>query len=192
MGRSLASLPHVSSRTSLRRHRQNRRRGAIGTGVVLAVVGAALFAGVSAHAATAPDLGTAEDYSVLAASTVTNTGSSVLDQSVGVSPLTAVTGFPPGRTDGVIHRGDAEAAQAQADVGTAYGQLASQATTAQIDAEIGGRTLKPGVYTAAGPVGVTGTLTLDAEGVNEAVFVIRAASTLTTASSSTVALINGA
>lgn len=92
-------MPHVSSRTSLRRHRQNRRRGAIGTGVVLAVVGAALFAGVSAQAATAPDLGTAEDYSVLAASTVTNTGSSVLDQSVGVSPLTAVTGFPPGRTD---------------------------------------------------------------------------------------------
>jgi hypothetical protein len=70
------------------------------------------------------NLGTAGSYAVLAGSTVTNTGSSVLTGNLGVWPGTAVTGFfPPGMVNGgTIHAGDAAAAQAQRDLTTAYNQ----------------------------------------------------------------------
>lgn len=183
-------MPHVSDPTSLRHRRRIRARG-VGAGIVLTALGAVLFSPTAAQAATAPDLGTAKSYSVLAASTVTNTGPTTIPLNLGVSPLSAVTGFPPGEVGGAIERGTAAAGQAQKDVGTAYDDLSAQATTAQIPADIGGLTLKPGVYTADGPVGITGAVSLDAEGVNESVFVIRAASTLITASASSVELING-
>ena len=67
------------------------------------------------------NLATAGSYAVLAGSTVTNTGSSVLTGNLGVWPGTAVTGFPPGLvTSGTIHAADAAAAQAQSDLAIAY------------------------------------------------------------------------
>ena len=54
------------------------------------------------------------NFSVLAGSTVTNTGSTTVSGDVGVSPGTAVTGFPPGLAGGAIHSADGAAAQAQA------------------------------------------------------------------------------
>ena len=160
----------------------------VAIGVVLAPVGAR-----SAAAQEAPvGLGTANSFAVLAGTTVTNTGPSVISGDLGVSPGTAVVGFPPGTVnDGVIHAADAVALQAQADVVTAYDDAAGRATTATISADLGGQTLVSGVYTG-GALGLTGTLTLDAQGDPDAVFVFQAASTLITASSSTVDLINGA
>src|ERR1700691_2264031 len=82
----------------------------------------------TALAQTAPSLGTAQNFAVLGSTTVTNTGPSVITGDLGVSPGTAVTGFPPGIVvGGSTYAADAVAAQAQADNTTAYGDLASEA-----------------------------------------------------------------
>ncbi len=163
--------------------------------LAVAALGLALT-GVTANpafAAQAPvGLGTAASFAVLAGTTITNTGPSVISGDVGLSPGTAVVGFPPGTVNnGTIHATDATAAQAEAAVTTAYNDAAGRAATATISADLGGRTLVSGVYTGA-TLGLTGTLTLDAQGDPNAVFVFQSASTLITASASVVALTNGA
>ena len=159
----------------------------------LLILGAlALVVGtLPAGAATAVGLGTADEFSVLAGSTVTNTGPTTVSGSLGVSPGTAITGFPPGIVGGTIHSADATAAQAQTDTTTAYNTAASQTPATAVAVELGGRTLEPGVY-RNGTLGITGTLTLDAQGDPDAVFVFQAGSTLITASGSRVNMINGA
>jgi hypothetical protein len=76
------------------------------------------YAGSAQAAAVTVPLGTAHSYAVLAGSTVTNTGPSVIDGNLGVSPGSAVTGFPPGLVHGTIHKADAAADQAKADLKT--------------------------------------------------------------------------
>ncbi len=139
-------------------------------------------------------LGSAEQFAVLGGSTVTNTGPTVITGSLGVWPGTALTGFPPGIVlDGSIHLGDAVAQQAQSDVTTAYNSLASMAPTADMTGtDLGGLTLIPGVYFFASSAFLTGTLTLDAQGDPDALFVFQMGSTLTTAPNSTVLTINSA
>jgi type VI secretion system secreted protein VgrG len=155
-------------------------------------IAAMVFDGSRADAQVAPlDLGAAEDFAVLAAATVTNTGPSVIDGDLGVSPGTAVTGFPPGTVTGTVHSAGATAAQAQADATAAYDDGVLRTPATAVPVELGGTTLTGGVY-AGGTLEITGTLTLDAQGDPNAVFILRAASTLVTASNSTVELINGA
>ena len=146
-----------------------------------------------ASAAQAPvGLGTAASFSVLAGTTVTNTGPSTVGGDLGVSPGSAVTGFPPGTVGGVVHAGDTVAAQAQNDLTAAYNDAAGRGPSAGESGELGGQTLVPGAYKSTSGLGLTGTLTLDAQGDPSAVFIFQMASTLITASSSHVALINGA
>jgi hypothetical protein len=146
-----------------------------------------------AVAQTAPPLGTAAGFAVLGGSTVTNTGSSVVQGDLGVSPGSAITGFPPGIVVGTTHSADAAAAQAQNDVTAAFTDLGGQAAQTNLTGQdLGGLTLTPGVYDFDNSAGLTGTLTLDAQGDPAAVFIIRTGSTLTTASASSVVLINGA
>ena len=148
---------------------------------------------VAAAAATMPPLGTEQSFAVLGGSTVTNTGSSVITGNLGVSPGSAITGFPPGIVTGVTHAADAEALQAQTDTTAAYIDLASQACTSDLTGQdLGGKTLVPGVYCFSSSSQLTGALTLDAGGVSNAVWVFKAGSTLTTAVNSSVVLINGA
>ena len=138
-------------------------------------------------------LGTAQSFAVLGGSTVTNTGSSTVYGNLGVDPGLAVIGFPPGLvTGGTIHAGDAVALQAQNDIITAYNTLAGQAPTDDLTGkDLGGMTLVPGVYHFSSSAQLTGALTLDAQGNSSAVFVFQIGSTLTTASNSSVLILNG-
>jgi LPXTG-motif cell wall-anchored protein len=137
-------------------------------------------------------LGTVGSYSVLGAETVTNTGPSTISSDLGVSPGTAITGFPPGVVGGNTHATDAAAAQAQSDLGIAYDNAAGQATTASVSGDLVGQTLIAGVYTSSGPLGLSGTVTLDGANNPDSVFIFQVASTLITATSSRVATIRGA
>ncbi|HUF91907.1 MAG TPA: ice-binding family protein [Candidatus Limnocylindria bacterium] len=144
--------------------------------------------------AIAPSLGAAESFAVLGGETVTNTGPSVITGDLGVSPGSAITGFPPGIVvGGTIHAADAVALQAKTDVTAAYLNLAGQACDFDLtDQDLGGLTLTPGVYCFASSAQLTGDLILDAEGDPDAVFIFQMGSTLTTASNSSVLVINGA
>jgi hypothetical protein len=137
------------------------------------------------------DLGSAADYAVLAGSTITSAGVSAVDGSLGLSPGTSVTGFPPGTTTGAVRTG-AAAAAAKADLETAWTDAASRGPAVPIAGDLGGRTLTAGVYASGSSIGLTGTLTLDAQGDPNAAFVIRAGSTLITAAGSQVRLAGGA
>ncbi|MBA2390645.1 MAG: DUF3494 domain-containing protein, partial [Geodermatophilaceae bacterium] len=164
----------------------------LAAGTVAAMVVLAGFAGMSAAAAEpSVALGTANAYAVLAGSAVNNTGPSVINGDLGVHPGTAVTGFPPGLVNGAVHAADAEAAQAKSDLVIAYNDAAGRPSTA-VATELGGRTLFGGVYSNSTELGLTGTVTLDAQNDPSSVWIFQAGSTLITASNSTVALTNGA
>ena len=134
-------------------------------------------------------LGTA-DFRVLAGSTVTNTGKTTVKGIVGVYPGSAVVGFPPG-TALAIHSADTAAKQAAADGRTAFNAKPSFPIK-PMEQDLGGKTLSPGEYAFSSSAAMTGTLTLDAKGDANAVFVFRIGSTLVTASGAKVLLINGA
>jgi hypothetical protein len=133
-------------------------------------------------------------FAVLAGSTVTNTNTpTVVNGDLGVSPGSAVTGFPPGTVTGTIHAADSAAAQAQSDLTAVYNDLASTPCNTDLTGQdLGGKTLTPGVYCFSTSAQLTGTLTLDGQGNPNAVFLFKIGSTLTTASAASVLLINGA
>jgi type VI secretion system secreted protein VgrG len=141
------------------------------------------------------NLGTAGTFAVLAGSTATNTGPTTLNGNLGVSPGTAITGFPPGAvtTPFAQYAGGPVAAQAESDLATAYlyaaGQPCGDTLTGQ---NLGGITLTPGVYCFGSTAQLSGTLTLNAEGFQDPTFLFQIGSTLTTATNSAVVFINNA
>ena len=147
----------------------------------------------TANAATAPGLGSAASFAVLGGQSVTNTGATTVFGNVGVSPGSSITGFPPGIVaGGAIHQTDALALQAQSDVTTAYNALAAQPCIGDLTGQdLGGLTLTEGAYCFSSSAQLTGPLVLDAQGNAAAVFVFQIGSTLTTASASSVNVING-
>jgi hypothetical protein len=142
------------------------------------------------------NLATVSPFVVLGGATVTNTGPSVLNGDLGVAPGTALVGFGlPAVVNGATHANDAVAHQAQADLTTAYDVAAGQAVPPANDltgTDLGNRTLAAGAYRFTSSAQLTGALTLDAQGDPHAQFVFNIASSLTTASASSVVLINGA
>jgi hypothetical protein len=139
-------------------------------------------------------LGAAANFAVLAGSTVTSTGPTLVTGDLGVSPGSSVTGFPPGTIVGALHAADPTAAQAVADLTTAYNDAAGRTLCAvTLSGNIGGQTLTPGLYKSTSSLAISsGDLTLDAQGDAAAVFVFQIASTLTTTSGRQVILSGGA
>lgn len=173
-------------------------RGAVGVSLVAAFTAMTLLVvGTQANAAIVPTvpLSTSANFSVLAGQTVTNSGNSVLNLDVGVNPGSAITGFPPGLVNapGAMEIANAIALQAQSDLTIAYDNAAGRPLDGTLTS-VSGATVIGGVYaiTAKGPLDLTGTLILDGQNDPNSVFIFQTDSTLTTASGSSVSLINGA
>ncbi len=173
---------------------KRRRRQYLLAALGLPLAAALLVAAPFAFSAQAPvGLGTAGSFAVLAGSAVTNTGPSVISGSIGLDPGSAVTGFPPGLViAGTTQVANGVTLQAKNDLVTAYNDAAGRSSTATVSGDLAGRTLTPGVYTSASSLGLSGALTLDAQGNSSAVFVFQAGSTLIAGSGSQINLIGGA
>jgi hypothetical protein len=166
-------------------------------GIAACFVFTALLVAIPMVAKAAPvNLATAQPFVVLGGAGVTNTGPSVLNGDLGVTPGTSLSGFgAPAVVNGATHDNDAVAAQAQADLTTAYNVAAGQPIAPGNEltgVDLGGLTLSPGAYGYSSSAELTGQLTLDAHGDPNAQFVFVIGSTLTTASASSVVLTNGA
>jgi type VI secretion system secreted protein VgrG len=167
--------------TAASRHRARRISIGLGLAIALALL----------HNAGADEvyLGTANNYAVLAGSTITSTGPTVINGGLGLSPGSAVTGSPI--VYGAYDVDNAPAVQAQSDLTTAFNTAAGLAPNENLTGQdLGGQTLTPGVYFFASSAQLTGILTLNDLGNPDAVFVFQIGSTLTTASDSSVVTIN--
>ncbi len=167
-------------------------------GTVLVVLAVAMFA-MLAPLASADTLNTADSFAVLGGAAVTNTGTTTINGNVGVSPGSSLTGgglCPAAgcfdQTGGTIASASV-AGQAQTDATNAYNTLAllpSPLSNHLTGTDLGGLTLTPGVYSFTSSAQLTGTLTLNAEGNPNAVWIFEIGSTLTTASGSSVVIEN--
>lgn len=158
-------------------------------GVVLAV--ALMFLHRDAPAAQAPViLGSDATFGVLAGTTVTSTGDTIIFGDLGVSTGTTVTGSPG--VIGTLHLADPIAAQAQSDLTIAYNDAAGR-TVAPISVagNLGGQTLPPGLYKSTSSLEISsGDLTL--AGDANAVWIFQMVSTLVTTTGRQVILSGGA
>jgi hypothetical protein len=145
-------------------------------------------------AQTAVALGSDSTFVALAGTTVTVTGGGSITGNIGISPGNAfVPGVPAVTVNGNVYAGGSIAAQAQADLTTAYNDAAGRQTPVIVSGNIGGQTLTPGLYKSTSSLAVSsGVLTLDAQGDPNGVFIFQIASTLTMTSGQQVVLANGA
>jgi hypothetical protein len=143
----------------------------------------------------AVDLGSAGNFGALAGSGITFGGvTTTITGDIGSSPTPAITGLANLILVGENHLGDAITVQAKADLATAYASAAGATPTMLYGAifDLGGLTLTPGVYNGGSSLGITGNVTLDANGNADAIWIFQAGSTLTAATGSKIILVNGA
>jgi len=143
------------------------------------------------------NLGKSSSFAVLAYSTITNTGPTTISGTaggnIGLFPGTSYTGDTSVTLSGSVHLTDTLASSAKDALTKAYINAAGRTPATVIPAELGGTTLIPGVYTSLdGSFQITGTLTLDAQGDDNGIFIFQTESTLKTATDSNVQLIGAA
>jgi hypothetical protein len=162
--------------------------------VLVAVAMLAKPAGVLAAGPTPVDLGRAASFAVLAGAGISATARSAVRGDVGAYPRLAVSDLLDAASGGVVHRGDAAAQLAQADLVAAYALAAGASPTGPLpDARPGGRTLVAGVYDLAGATSaLAGHLVLDGGGDRDGTWIFQSPADLETAPGSTIDLVNGA
>lgn len=138
-----------------------------------------------------------DTFAMLAGTTITNTGTSVITGDVGIFPGKTITGFPPGNViAGEVHAGDPDAAVAQADNQADHKAIVNHVKkNSAIDLsgqDLGGKTLTPGAYKFDSVARLTGILTLDGQNDQRNIFVFDIGSNFTTASASEIKMVNGA
>ena len=141
------------------------------------------------------NLGTAANFAVIGSSTITNTGNTVLNGNVALTPGSSITGFPPGVINGVKDIDNPAATTAHNDAQAAYNAAIGLQSPKPIDLsgkDLGGLTLVPGTYFFSSSAQLTGKLTLDGKGSANGMWTFQIGSTLTTATSASVVVINKA
>ncbi len=140
------------------------------------------------------DLRTAGNFSVLAGSTITSVGFTVVNGNMGLWPGTAVSGYPPGVVTGNMEINNPIAQAAQGDLTTAFIDASTRDTAPiTVAGNLGGQTLPPGLYRSGSSLEVSaGILTLDGQGDPNAVFIFQIATSLTITSGMQVVLIGDA
>jgi hypothetical protein len=155
----------------------------------------AAFPTAALAAVAQPRLLSAGNFTVMAASAITNTGATSITGNLAISPnkASSVTGFPPGVVTGAKDEDNAVAIRAHTDLVTTYNDAAHATPFRNMSGvNLGGKTLTPGVYHFSSSAQLTGTLTLNGEGRSGSLFIFQIGSTLTTASASRVVLIGSA
>jgi Ice-binding-like len=157
----------------------------------LGLLSTLLFASSAMGATATVGLGSAASFSVLGGETVTNTGPTTMFGDLGLSPGSSVTGAP--HVLGQTHIDDAVAIGAKNALTTAYNNAASRPSNGSAGTDLAGQTFLPGVRTASSSLLLSsGSVTLDAQGDPNAVFIFQIDSTLITGSSTTILLAGGA
>lgn len=135
-------------------------------------------------------LGRAGRFAVLAAERFSNTGISTLDGDIGLCGDPAIHGMGGLVQTGVVHQAGAFACAALADATVAFHALAGLPGAVDMTGhDMGGRTLRPGVYRFASSARLTGTLVLDAGDVADAQFVFQIAGAFTVAPGAKVSVV---
>ncbi|MGO9249749.1 MAG: ice-binding family protein [Solirubrobacteraceae bacterium] len=177
----------VGRRSPLRAGRRTFRVGLILLGSLTSLI----FASSALGATATVGLGTAAPFSVLAGSTVTNTGPTTMFGDLGLAPGSSVTGEP--HVLGQTYIDDAVATEAKSSLTTAYNEAAGRPANGSAGTQLAGQEFAPGVYDASKSLLLSsGSVTLNAEGDPNAVFIFQVGSTLITESNTSVSLVGGA
>ncbi len=180
--------PLQAGRRPVARAARMRTRAAV---LMAGILTTFIFTSSALGAAASVGLGTAAPFSVLGGSTVTNTGPTTMWGDLGLSPGSSVTGAP--HVLGQTHVDDAVAIAAKNDLTTAYNDAASRPSNGSAGTDLAGQVFLPGVRTASSSLLLSaGSVTLDAQGNPDAVFIFQIGTTLKTGSNTSVSLVNGA